>query len=313
MKARILLIEDSPVQAEAVVGPLQERGYDVTWAESGVLGLRIASDIPPDCILLDVQLPDLDGFSICRVLASRDVTRDIPIIMLTSRGSVPDRIRGLETGAADYLAKPFDLGELEARIVSCLRTRELQRELRVKNQQLEDLLTKFRILASTDELTGLFNRRRFFEELDREISRCQRYGSNLALLIIDADDFKHINDAYGHQAGDEVLRSLGKLLGNSFRRTDIVARYGGEEFAILLPETDLREAVEVADRFRQEVQAGVCIARGVPIPVTISAGVAVVTPETASAETLIRAADAALYRAKAAGRNRVESAQPVGT
>jgi len=305
MKARVLLVEDNPMQGEAVVRHLAGRDFDVEWVVDGAAAIRTAIDSRPDCILLDAQLPDIDGFSVCRLLNSRPDTRGVPIIMLTSRSTVEDKIMGLESGATDYLAKPFDPGELEARINSCVRAQELRREMNEKNRQLESLLTKFQTLATTDELTGLANRRRFFEDLDREIARCKRYGSPAALLMIDIDHFKSVNDAHGHQAGDAVLKGVATALSETLRRTDVAARYGGEEFAVLLPETPLPQAADVAERVRQRVAAQPFQSPAGPLAVTISVGAAVAGDSKCDVESLVRSADEALYRAKSGGRNRV--------
>ena len=311
-RTRVLLIEDNELQAQPVIHRLATLGYDVAWAATGAAGIQIANENAPDCILLDLELPDIDGFAVCRFLATRAVTRDIPIIMLTSRDAISDKIRGLETGAADYLPKPYDLGELDARIQACVRALALQREVVEKNRQLEDLLNRFRILASTDELTGLSNRRRFFDELDREFSRHQRYASPLALVIVDIDHFKLINDTHGHQTGDAVLREVGRRLLNAFRRADLVARYGGEEFAVLLPETGAAEAHEVAERVRA-FAADLTFGSGEPpIRLTLSGGVAAALGAADTPEALVRRADAALYKAKSSGRNRIELATDDG-
>jgi diguanylate cyclase (GGDEF)-like protein len=309
---RVLLIEDNELQAQPIIHRLAALGYDVAWAATGASGIQIANERAPDCILLDLELPDIDGLAVCRFLATRAVTRDIPIIMLTSRDAVTDKIRGLETGAADYLPKPFDLGELDARIQACVRALSLQREVVVKNRQLEDMLNRFRILASTDELTGLSNRRRFFDELERELSRHQRYGSPLSLVIVDIDHFKTINDSHGHQVGDAVLREVGHRLLNTFRRSDLVARYGGEEFAVLLPETAGAEAFEVAERVRELAASLTFGTDDAPVRLTISGGVAAAVGAADTPEALLRRADAALYRAKANGRDRIELATDDG-
>jgi two-component system, cell cycle response regulator len=308
MKPRVLLVEDNATQAKLVVHYLNGRGFDVSWVSDGAAGIHAALASPPDCVLLDAQLPDIDGFSVCRMLRSREDTRGLPIIMLTSRSAVEDRIRGLEAGASDYLPKPFDPGELEARIRSTVRAQEISREVAEKNRHLESLLSKFQALATTDDLTGLSNRRMFFEELEREIARFVRYGSPVALLLVDVDRFKAVNDDYGHQAGDSVLKTLGALLAETFRRTDLAARYGGEEFAVLLPETGLDQAVDVAERLRRRVEATAFPSPAGELAVTISVGAAVAGDGARDAESLVRAADEALYRAKSGGRNRVEGA-----
>ena len=191
-KAKILFVEDSKTQAEAIKDFLERNDYEVVLAENGKTAIDVAKSTPVDIILLDLILPDISGNEVCRWLKLNSDTKEIPIIMLTVKGSVPDKVKGLEAGADDYIPKPFDEIELNARIYACLRTKALQDELKRKNRQLMELLEKVEILASTDPLTELFNRRRFEIVLEQEFKRATRYNSPLACLMIDIDYFKKI-------------------------------------------------------------------------------------------------------------------------
>ena len=171
-------------------------------------------------MLLDVVMPDIDGFAVCRWLKMNAETRDIPIIMLTVRTALADRVEGLNIGADDYLAKPFDDQELEARIFAALRVKAAHAELRDRNQQLESMLHSVEALASTDALTGLFNRRRFADVLRREFAVTKRYKNTLSCLLLDLDHFKQINDRFGHDAGDQVLKEVARRITGSLREVD---------------------------------------------------------------------------------------------
>jgi two-component system cell cycle response regulator len=305
-RKRLLLIEDSAAQGGQLQATLEEFGYDVRWVDSGTAGLQAALREPPDLVLLDVVLADVDGFAVCRLLKQHEETRDLPIIMLTVRGGVEDRVVGLELGADDYLAKPYADAELRARISVALRAREEQRELRRRNQQLESKLQHVLALATTDALTGLYNRRRFGEALDHECAVTKRYKSPLSFLMLDLDHFKVVNDTHGHEAGDEVLRMVADLLRQSLREVDLPARIGGDELAILLPQTPKDRAETVAQRIRTAVEATPIEYDGRRIHVTASVGIADDSDvELGDSDALMRAADRALYQAKLAGRNRV--------
>jgi two-component system cell cycle response regulator len=305
-RKRLLLIEDSAAQGGQLKATLEEFGFDVQWVDSGSAGLQAALEMPPDLVLLDVVMEDVDGFAVCRVLKQHDETCDIPIIMLTVRGDVEDRVVGLEIGADDYLAKPYAEAELRARIAVALRAKDARRELLRRTQQLESKLQHVQALATTDALTGLYNRRRFSEALDHECAVTKRYKSALSFLMLDLDHFKRINDTHGHEAGDEVLRMVSELLRQSLREVDLPARIGGDELAILLPQTPKYRAETVAQRIRVGVERSPVEYRGRRIPVTVSFGVADDSDvEAGNGEALMRAADKALYRAKLGGRNRV--------
>lgn len=308
LKAKILLVEDDRVQAQFVREFLERKGYEVIWVENGASAIKTAKTVPIDLILLDLILPDISGHEVCRWLRLNQDTKGIPIIMLTVKTNINDKIAGLEAGADDYLPKPFDEAELNARIYASLRTKALQDELKERNRQLEDLLRRLEIMAITDHLTEIYNRRHFEEILKREFTRATRYNLHLSCLMADIDHFKRINDTYGHAAGDAVLKEVARLIHSSLREVDVIGRWGGEEFIALLTQAKKADAKKVAERILQSVSDHRF--QGLPEneKITISIGVASV-PEDGDIdnwEKLIKAADEALYRAKRNGRNRVE-------
>src|SRR3990172_8834934 len=222
-KARILLVEDNKLQAKQTTDCLEAAGYQVVWADTGLGGFKIVKTQKPDLVLLDVVLPDKDGQEICRFIKADESIRDIPIIMLTAKSGLKEKVTGLNIGADDYLSKPFNEEELLARISACLRTKSLQDELKVKNQQLEGLLKKVEVMAITDTVTGLFNRRHFTELLDKEFARAKRYNAWLSCMMLDIDHFKKINDTYGHHTGDRALQEIGQILQAGLRQVEVVA------------------------------------------------------------------------------------------
>ncbi len=306
-KAKILFVEDSRTQGEIIKGLLEKEGYEVIWVEDGKSAIKIAKSQPLDIMLLDLILPDMNGNEVCRWLKLDQSTKGIPIIMLSVKGSISDKVIGLEAGADDYITKPFDEIELNARIYACLRTKALQDELREKNRQLEKLLEKVETLAVTDPLTELFNRRRFETVLEKEFKRTVRYRSPLTCLMIDIDYFKKINDKYGHQVGDSVLHEIAQIINKTFREVDIAARWGGEEFIVLLPQTNRKAALQSASRILEAISTH----KFPRIPdkkITVSIGIASVPdPSIDTGEKLINASDFAMYEAKKKGRNRVET------
>ena len=199
------------------------------------MGLELALQEQPDLILLDVILPGMDGYQICEQLKKTDESKDIPVIMLTSKAEPADKIKGLVLGAVDYVTKPFDAGELIARVNTHLRIKELYEALQEKNRQLQEL-------ANRDGLTNLFNHRFFHEQLSREMDRVRRYGGTVTCVITDIDFFKKVNDTYGHQTGDSILKEVALILQKGIRESDLAARYGGEEFALILVQTESQAA-----------------------------------------------------------------------
>jgi len=288
---KTLIIDDSPDALVVAKARLVKENLDVICAGGGKEGLKLANQERPDLILLDLDMPDMSGFEVCRQLKADAELCMIPVIFLTGSGSLADKVKGLDLGAVDYVTKPFDGIELQARVRAALRTKHLQ-----------DLLTKY---AQIDPLTELWNRRALEERLRQEWARIQRHGGSFAVIMADVDHFKLVNDTHGHPAGDQVLRELAAILAGECRESDLPARYGGEEFAVLLPTIHAPEAVVMADRCRRKIEEACTRACGAEIRVTASFGVAD-SEGCASGEEVIQDADKALYQAKHAGRNRVD-------
>ena len=294
-KQEILIVDDAPINIQVLADMLKD-DYLVKVATHGHKALEIARDNDaPDLILLDVMMPGMDGFEVCRCLKADACTKDIPIIFVTARDELRDEERGLELGAVDYISKPFQLPIVKARIRNHLN-------LKLKT----DLLSE---LALLDGLTSIPNRRRLDELLELECRRAARAESTVSVLMIDVDDFKAYNDTYGHGAGDECLKQIATTLLTGLKRpADMVARYGGEEFVVLLPETDAEAAAHVAERLRAHIEA-----RQIPHVnsraanhVTISVGCATsVTGSDCCGDALLDLADKNLYAAKENGRNTV--------
>lgn len=304
MKPSILIIDDSKKMRRQVVDILKKVGLFESFHEAanGIEGFKMALGKTPDIILCDVEMPGMDGFKLLRMLSTRRELQNIPVIMLTGREDAGAKIQGLGLGASDYVTKPFDPGELLARIKVQLKIKTLQDRLTESNEMLLEL-------SRTDPLTGLHNRRHMMETLDKEMDRSKRTGDPLSLILIDVDNFKKINDVFGHQQGDQVLKNLGQIFRKHLRQYDSVARFGGEEFILILPATDRSEALGIAERLREEV-AQMVDDEVEALKVTISLGVASYSAGRGkSPDNLLRNADSALYRAKQEGRNRVMADQ----
>jgi diguanylate cyclase (GGDEF)-like protein len=249
-------------------------------------------------VLTDWLMPRMDGVTLCRLIKGNDELRNTYVIIISTKNETVSKVMGLDFGADEYLVKPVDAFELQARVRSGLRLRRALTELAAKNELLEKL-------ALTDGLTGLPNRRAFDESLQTEVSRSLRGARPLALLYLDLDHFKDVNDRHGHPVGDEVLSGFADLLRRHARRGDLPARLGGDEFAIVLPQTGVSHAFIVAERVRKAVEA-MPLGRSSPLPITVSVGAASFHGKALEdAAELVREADEALYRAKAEGRNRV--------
>jgi diguanylate cyclase (GGDEF)-like protein len=286
-RPRLLIVDDQPVNIQALHRVFAE-DCQVLMATDGTRALQLCRERQPDLVLLDVQMPGMDGHELCAELKADPLLRSIAVIFVTSQGQPEDETRALDAGAADFITKPFNPSVVRARV----RT-----QLTLKAQS--DLL---RELAFVDGLTGVHNRRHFDERFIAETRRAQRTRAPLAIALADVDHFKRYNDALGHLAGDDCLRRVAAALRACLRRpTDLLARYGGEEFVCLLPDTDLAGAIGVAQLMEDTVRALALPHPGVDGSVTISLGVSAGN----QAQGLVEAADRALYLAKAAGRGRV--------
>lgn len=306
-KARILVIEDSRAEADIIREFLERNGYEVMWAADGMSGIKAIKTTPVDVIILDLVLPDMSGNEIARWLKLNSDTKGIPTIILTARNSIADKVSALEAGADEYLPKPYNEVELNATIYAALRTKSIQDELRQRNARMEELLSKVEFLAITDPLTGLYNRRYFETVLKKELTEQKRYGQAISCMMIDVDHFKAVNDTFGHETGDLVLKEIAGILKSSLREVDTVARWGGEEFCIMMPHTDISGAMVPAGRLLKAVGGR----RHEKVPdraVTVSIGIACSGRDIDTADALVNAADLALYEAKRNGRNRIEVA-----
>ncbi|MEO6742890.1 MAG: diguanylate cyclase [Caldimonas sp.] len=292
-RPKLLIVDDQAINVQALY-QVFAASHQVFVATSGEQALTIARDKLPDLILLDIEMPDLDGYTVCERLKANDATRNIPVIFVTARNDSATETKGLEVGAVDFIAKPFNPTVVRARVKT---------HMTLKAQS--DLL---RQMVFIDGLTGVYNRRFFDERIAAESRRCARNNAPLALILVDVDHFKRYNDRYGHQAGDECLRRIAATLQSNLKRpADFVARYGGEEFACILPETEFSGAMALAELLEKKVRA-LCIDHAVSdVAEFVSASFGIAEYPIASqgsVEALISTADAQLYRAKAEGRGR---------
>ncbi len=290
-KPLVVLVDDSVVIHRLLTTRLRSESIELVCFESGEKALEFAQDHSPALFLLDIEMPGMDGYTMLRRIKDEPSLREVPIIMLSGLSSADDKVVAFDLGANDFITKPFEIAELRARIRAALR--------------LHSLLQMLSQRAQVDGLTGLWNRAHFDEHWRSETSRISRHGGELSLALLDLDNFKSINDTYGHPAGDEVLAALAKLMGKTIRRSDLACRYGGEEFAIIMPETGPTEASAVCERIREGLEA-MRWPRHPEREVTVSIGIAGSAGNAAiDPGKWIVQADKQLYAAKHGGRNRL--------
>jgi diguanylate cyclase (GGDEF)-like protein len=289
----VLIVDDEGVNTTALENILSQE-YKIYTTKNGLDAISLAKERHPDVILLDILMPGIDGYETLSRLKSDEDTQPIPVILITGLGNIENEEKGFILGAADYICKPCAPSIVKLRIKNQIN---IVNQLRLSNQ-----------LSTTDQLTGIPNRRSFNIQVNKEWGRNMRDKKPLSLILLDIDRFKDFNDTYGHQQGDEVLRTIATTLKGSLRRSsDFAARWGGEEFVILLPSTDMNGALIIAERIRENIeQTPIPVQNGLFVGVTVSIGVAMLVPtQETNQNDLISQADRALYDAKEKGRNKV--------
>ncbi len=300
VKGDVMIVDDTLPNLRLLSTMLTEKGYKVRGVTNGETALTAVSFAPPDLILLDISMPDMDGYEVCRRLKANEQTKQIPVIFISAMNEVLDKVRAFAIGGVDYITKPYHVEEVLMRVKTHLTLRHLQVELEQANAELRRLVT-------LDGLTQIANRRRFDEYLSQEWLRSAREQQPLSLIFCDIDYFKPYNDTYGHQTGDDCLRRVAQALEKvAHRPADLAARYGGEEFALILPNTPLSGAEQVGQSLQTHI-ADLRIehsASQISPYLTLSVGIAVtVANANNTPEHLLKRADQALYQAKDKGRN----------
>ena len=302
--ARVLVVEKSRFTTQRLSEYLAEADHEVVCAETGERALELGRAQQFDLVIVGIDLGGEDGLRLCSQFRSQEETRHLPLLLLLEDMDLPRLAKGLDLGVTDYLVKPLDRGELLARVRTQVRRRRYHDRLRERIQTSMSM-------AFTDSLTGLYNRRYLMTHLDRKLMGIAETGKPVSVMLFDVDHFKAVNDTHGHGVGDDVLVKLAEVASDNLRSVDLVARLGGEEFVVVMPESNAATAMQVAERLCAQVaESSIDLPDGTPISVTISIGVA--TSETADemADDLLERADAALYTAKNAGRNRCQLADP---
>ena len=303
----ILVADDEPTNRSLIQRRLEREGYRVLTAKNGREAIEKAQHESPDLVILDVMMPVIDGLEACRLIKDDAATRDIPVIFLSARDETEVIVNGLSLGANDYISKPFKSEELLARVEVAVRLKREGDRLRMSAEEARAHAEVAQERAMTDALTGLLNRYGLQRSLARELAEARRYHRHFSCLLIDLDNFKVINDTYGHAAGDATLKQVAAILMESVRGSDTVCRYGGEEFLIMLPETNLEGAFALAEKIRKATASRLFGDDERAFRLTLSAGAATLSGAE-SGNDMIARADMALYHAKAQGRNRVEKA-----
>jgi two-component system, cell cycle response regulator len=295
----ILVIEDHPDQRDLLAIVLQREGYRVVTAGNGLEAMEKLQKENVQIALSDIMMPKMDGFELIKNIRSDPALKGIYMILITARIQEGDRVRGLDLGADDYITKPFSFSELLARVRVGSRVVYYQQNLEYQTQ--------------IDPLTGLFNRRAFERKIAEEFERAKRYNHQVSVLLLDIDNFKNINDTYGHHGGDVALVKISAILQERTRRSDFPARYGGEEFVLILPETDQDSAFQVANKIHEEIRSQIFGTSTSPFALTVSIGLSSTsTKDYADWRQMLEDADQAMYVAKNSGKDRVQVCLPQG-
>ncbi len=314
---RVLVVDDDPACRKLTARFLATAGYEVLTAENGTEGLRVLRDESVHIVVSDWMMPEMNGLELCKTIRSNEPIGFVYFVMVTAQQERARVLEAFEAGADDFLTKPFDRGELLVRMHAGSRIVELEaslmrrsREIHKANAEMAILNEKLKRLATTDELTGLFNRRQTMTKLKDAWELANRYDQPLSCVSLDIDRFKSVNDTFGHAAGDVALKSTAQALSTATRTTDIVGRIGGEEFVVVAPNTDLDNASILAERIRKHIEETVVRHDAIELAITVSLGVAGKQAVMENPEVLLNKADEALYKAKRTGRNRYCVAQP---
>ena len=308
----ILIIDDEERLGESLKALLEGDGYKATFVTRGIDGIEEIKKGGYRILITDILMPEMDGFEVIKRV--REIDPSLLVIVITGYASIDSAVRALKEGAYDYIIKPFDYDLIlnsVKRAVERIRLedkiKEEEKKLKEYTKELEEKNRLLMELSNKDDLTGVYNHRYFINKLKEEFNRAVRYNLSLTCVMIDIDDFKNINDSYGHPVGDLVLKELGRLFKSSIRDVDVVARYGGEEFALILPLTSAENGIKIAERCRRDVEKNEFVVEDKIIKITISLGVATYYNHNMENEhILIGIADKALYKAKRKGKNRVE-------
>lgn len=317
MLPRVLVVDDIPDNVKLLALDLEDAGYEVLTANNGTEALRVMLEEGPSIVLTDWMMPEMTGIELCQRIRSLEGIGFVYVIMVTAHNDTSRLIEAFEAGVDDFLSKPVQEAELKARLSAGVRTVRLETDLATErralhkaNAQMAVLNDQFQIMATTDELTGLLNRREAMRHLEEQWEVARRHYQPLACVIFDVDHFKKVNDSHGHDAGDAVLRALAETVKSATRPAERPYRIGGEEFLIVCPSSTVDQAALCAERMRIQIMDRIVSHNGLNLNVTASFGVAEKTTDMKTPAELLRCADEALYRAKAAGRNQVAVVEP---
>lgn len=314
----VLIVDDNKQNLMVLADLLESEGYEVGFALNGRQALEYISHEKPDLILLDVMMPEMDRYETCSILKKDALYKEIPVIFLTAKVESEDIVRGFECGGVDYIQKPFNSCELKSRVRTHLSLKRAQDEAREaydaliqanksienKNKQLNLMIKKLDYLSKTDSLTNLYNRRYMIEQIEKEILNCNETGTSFIIVMSDIDYFKVINDTYGHDFGDFVLREISDIMQSSIRRNDILSRWGGEEYLLLLKDINVEKGFALTEIIRESISKHNFIFNDIEVHLTMTFGVAEYICGN-NIDEVIKNSDNALYKGKKSGRNTV--------
>ena len=300
-KFTILIVDDVPANIQVVAKILKEEGYQLAFAKSGKAALELTEKGEFDLILLDVMMPEIDGFEVCKRFKENPITKDIPVIFLTAKVDTESIVKGFEVGAMDYVTKPFNGTELLARVKTHI-------ELSYSRKELKRNAEKFRYLAVHDDLTNLYNTRYLYQSLSEMILICSACSRPFSLIFMDMDNFKYVVDTYGHLNGSQTLQEVAATIQETIVKPSYGVAYGGDEFVVVLPEFGKKEAIDKAEEIRNQISETVYLSnQGLEVHLSASFGVSTYPDDAENMTELLALADKAMFDIKASGKNAVKS------